>query len=165
MTQRDAIVALLVLAALAGAAALLEVRRPRNVVSGSARVIDGDSLRVDHQVIRLAGLDAPELHQTCQRAGRPYPCGEVARAELRRMTGNAIVTCDILGRDRYRRRLGRCSVDGEDIGASLVSRGFAVAYGRYADEEKQARRAGAGLWAGTFEAPSEWRKSHPSTRR
>ncbi len=165
MTRRDAIVALFVLAALAGAAALLEVRRPRNVVSGSARVIDADSLRVDGQEIRLVGLDSPELHQPCHRADRPYPCGEVARAELRRMTGNAVATCDILGRDRYRRRLGRCSVDGEDIGASLVSRGFAVAYGRYVTEEKQARRAGAGLWAGIFEAPSEWRKSHPSAQR
>lgn len=165
MTRLDGLGTLLVLLALAAGAVLLEAQRPQKVVSGSVQVIDGDSLRVDGREIRLAGLDAPEFHQTCQRDGHPYPCGEVARAELRRITVNAVVTCDILGRDRYRRRLGRCSVRGQDIGALLVSRGFAVAYGRYADEEKRARSAGAGLWAGPFDPPSEWRKSHPSAHR
>jgi endonuclease YncB( thermonuclease family) len=165
VTRRDGLSALLVLLALAGVAALLQKQRPHGIVAGPAWAVDGDSLRVDGQEIRLAGLDAPELHQTCRRDGRSYPCGEVARAELRRMILNAVVTCDILGRDRYRRRLGRCSVHGEDIGASLVSRGLAVAYGRYAKEEERARRAGAGLWAGTFDQPSEWRKSHPPAHR
>ena len=165
MTRRDVLRALLVLAALAAVAALIEARRAQDVVAGSASVIDGDTLRVDGQVIRLAGLDAPELHQVCHRAGQPYACGEIARAELRRMSQNAGVTCAILKRDKYRRLLGRCAAGGQDIGASLVRRGFAVAYGDYAEEEERARRADAGLWAGTFEPPSTWRKTHPSARR
>ena len=164
MKRRDGLAALLVIVALIGAAALFQARRPRDVIAGPAWVVDGDTIRIEGQPIRLAGLDAPELHQTCERGGRPYACGEAARAELRRMTVNAVVTCAIRKRDKYRRLLGQCAVHGEDIGASLVGRGFAVAYGGYAREEEEARRAGAGLWAGTFEPPSEWRKSHPSHR-
>ena len=81
------------------------------------------------------------------------------------MIANGVVTCAVRGLDKYGRSLGRCSVQGEDIGAPLVRRGFAVAYGDYADEEEQARRAGLGLWAGTFDPPSEWRKAHLGERR
>jgi endonuclease YncB( thermonuclease family) len=157
----DGLGTLFVLLLLAGGVALREARRARTVVAGPARVIDGDSLRVDGHEIRLAGVDAPELHQTCRRAGLPYACGAEARAALRGLTRNGTVTCDLVGHDRYGRDLARCAVGDADIGAWLVSRGHAVAYGGYANEEEQARRAGVGLWAGTFDLPSEWRKSHP----
>ena len=130
-------------------------------MAGPARVIDGDSLRVAGHEIRLAGIDAPELHQTCRRAGQPYACGLEARAALLRLTRDGAVTCDLVGHDRYGRDLARCAAGGRDIGAWLVGHGFAVAYGGYADEEEQARRAGAGLWAGSFDLPSDWRKAHP----
>jgi len=164
VTRRDALGAVLVLLTLAAFAAVLERLRPKTTVAGTTSVIDGDSLRIAGREIRLAGLDAPELRQTCRRDGQSYACGEVARAELRRMIANGAVTCAVQGRDKYRRDLGRCSVQGEDIGASLVRRGFAVAYGDYADEEERARRARLGLWAGTFEPPSDWRKAQLGER-
>ncbi len=165
MTRRSIFGVLLVLLTLFGLALLLEDRQPKNVVAGPAHVVDGDTLRIEGQAIRLAGLDAPELRQTCERAGQPYACGETARAELRRLVQGEVVTCSIRGRDKYRRLLGRCAVRGEDLGVSLVSRGLAVAYGGYAREEDAARRAGAGLWAGPFEPPAEWRKEHGVGRR
>jgi endonuclease YncB( thermonuclease family) len=160
----DGLGTLLVLLVLAGGLVLRESHRPREVVTGPARVIDGDSLRVDGHEIRLAGIDAPELHQTCRRAGLPYACGADARAALRGLTRNGAVTCDLLGHDRYGRDLARCTAGSTDLGAWLVTQGYAVAYGSYADEEEQARRAGAGIWAGTFDLPSEWRKAHPRAR-
>jgi len=36
------------------------------VVSGAARVVDGDTLVIGTQRIRLFGIDAPESRQTCR---------------------------------------------------------------------------------------------------
>lgn len=71
------------------------------------------------------------------------------------------LTCEIMGRDRYHRLLAHCVSGGRDLGAQLVSRGWAVAYGSYATEEMQAKREKLGVWAGTFQRPAEWRKEHP----
>jgi endonuclease YncB( thermonuclease family) len=157
---------LLLIAALAGAAVVL---RPGEgeVRTGRAVVVDGDSLRLEGVAIRLEGLDAPELRQTCTVAGALLPCGEAAKAELARLVAQAPVTCRIVGRDRYRRDLGRCAVDGTDIGAALVAGGHAVAYGRrtpYLREEEDARRRRRGLWAGSFQRPADWRKEHAPER-
>lgn len=135
--------------------------RPQEPLIGLASVIDGDSLRVDGAELRLAGLDAPELHQTCMMGDRPYPCGQDARRELVRLTAGTPLTCEVDGHDRYGRRLARCRMGVQDVGALLVQRGLAVAYGRYTAEEAQARQHKAGIWAGTFQRPADWRKEHP----
>ena len=47
---------------------------PPPVASPHVRVIDGDTLHVDGKKIRLTGIDAPELHQTCRDAqAREWP--------------------------------------------------------------------------------------------
>lgn len=156
----DAIRAAVVLCALIGIA-LYVIDRQGKTVAGVATVVDGDSLRIDGVAIRLEGIDTPELQQICEASGQTYRCGDAARRELARLVGGIAVTCDVVGRDRYRRSLARCEVEGEDVGASLVRRGFAVAYGKsYGREESQARRERVGLWAGRFQPPSEWRKDH-----
>ena len=156
--NRDAFAAALVVAGLAAAAAYLA--QNEEVVSGFAQVIDGDSLRLEGHDIRISGIDAPELRQTCLALTGPYACGDVARKALIGMLAGRPVTCRISRRDRYGRRLAFCEAEGEDIGAALVSRGYAVAYGRYEREEAAARRQKLQLWSGSFERPSEWRKAH-----
>ncbi|MCB1484044.1 MAG: thermonuclease family protein, partial [Hyphomicrobiaceae bacterium] len=47
-------------------------------VRGAARVIDGDSLYVGQNEVRLKGIDAPEGRQTCLRDGRDWDCGNAA---------------------------------------------------------------------------------------
>lgn len=159
MRRLDAVVAVLVLIGLV--AVLAELGRPALQVAGAVRVIDGDTIRLAGHTVRLAGMDAPEMGQSCGFPGYEQPCGVAARLEVVRMTAAGATTCRINGQDRYRRDLGRCEVDGRDIGGALVQQGLAVAYGGYAREESEARAAGRGLWAAPFERPADWRKAHP----
>lgn len=48
----------------------------QEMVSGSVKVIDGDTLVLDGKRIRLVGIDAPELRQVCQRDNQPWPCAK-----------------------------------------------------------------------------------------
>jgi endonuclease YncB( thermonuclease family) len=58
-------------------------------------------------------------------------CGEAATEALQLLIGNSPVTCESHGKDRYGRMIGKCSVNGLDIGAEMVSQGLALAYTRY----------------------------------
>lgn len=127
-------------------------------LSGSAQVIDGDSLRVAGRELRLKGLDAPEGRQTCQRDGRDWPCGEAAADRLRALTFRRTTTCEVVETDRYNRGLAFCKAEGEDINARMVADGMAVSFGSYSREEADARAAKRGLWSGTFEKPQDWRR-------
>ncbi|MBB4389894.1 hypothetical protein GGE61_006260 [Rhizobium leguminosarum] len=50
---------------------------------GRASVIDGDTIEIAGQRIRLNGIDAPESWQACRdAAGRPYRCGKDAAFAL-----------------------------------------------------------------------------------
>ena len=51
-------------------------------VIGEARVIDGDTIEVQGQRIRLHGIDAPESRQLCRLDGEPWRCGKEAAAAL-----------------------------------------------------------------------------------
>jgi endonuclease YncB( thermonuclease family) len=72
----------------------------------------------------------------------------------------AAVTCAPSGRDAYGRTLAACSIDGRDLGAEIVSTGWAVADFDYAGEQLAARAAARGIWSGSFVAPAEWRRAH-----
>lgn len=134
-------------------------------LSGRATIVDGDSLRIDGIDIRIKGIDAPEMNQSCTRQGRPYACGEVARAALRDLIDAQPVSCVVEGRDRYGRSLARCSAGRQDLGGAMVSQGYAVSYGAYEREENRARRGERGIWATDFQRPSEWRRQNSGRRR
>ncbi|MCV0396634.1 MAG: thermonuclease family protein [Rhizobiaceae bacterium] len=124
--------------------------------AGTPLVHDGDTVSMGGERMRLLGVDAPELGQTCRRAGADYRCGIEARDELRRLVAGG-ATCQGWRRDRYRRLLVTCRRDGDDLNARLVAGGWALAYGDYEAQERQARSARRGLWAGDFAPPAAWR--------
>jgi endonuclease YncB( thermonuclease family) len=139
-------------------------RRETADITGTARVIDGDSLVVAGIEIRLYGIDAPEYRQTCFRRGRPWACGVDATRTLRALIANRPVGCRAREEDRYGRTVAACAVEGRDLGAAMVAGGHAVAYGAYEQEERAARNAGRGIWSSRFEPPAAWRAKHPRER-
>jgi endonuclease YncB( thermonuclease family) len=71
------------------------------VVQGSPSVTDGDTIRMGETRIRLEGIDAPEISQTCSRSdGTPWKCGQQSKAALIDKIGKQTVSCTITGTDR-----------------------------------------------------------------
>lgn len=130
-------------------------------LTGIATVIDGDTIDMMGTRIRLHGIDAPETGQLCAANGAKYICGQRSTFYLEQLLGRSVVTCDTLDTDRYGRTVASCSVNGSDIGASMVTSGWALAYRRYDDvyvpHEIDAKTAGRGIWQGEFIEPALWR--------
>jgi len=159
MTKR-ATVSKLLLAAVALAAESACV--PQETVTGRVDVTDGDSFEIGATRVRLFGVDAPEGRQPCTRNGGAWRCGEAAAAQLRRLVGTARVTCRQEDEDDYGRIVAVCRNGSVDLGAEMVRSGFALAYRQYSDdyvdEEREARAARRGVWAGEITPPWEWRR-------
>jgi endonuclease YncB( thermonuclease family) len=132
-------------------------------IVGVARVIDGDTIEVAGERIRLHGIDAPEMDQACEWPDETIECGAIAKAALVDRLSGAVVRCEKQDRDRYGRIVAVCHANGTDIGQNLVRAGWALAYRRYStayvDAEDEARKAKRGMWMGEFIAPWDWRRS------
>lgn len=64
--------------------------------SGRARVIDGDTISIRNQRIRIAAIDACERDQTGLKDGKVWRCGVAARSYLGRMIdGKHVATSSI----------------------------------------------------------------------
>ena len=133
-------------------------------ITGPARVIDGDTLEIEGQRIRLHGIDAPEMRQPCWRDGKVWRCGGDAASALAEKIASRAVACEELDRDRYGRIVAKCAVAGVDLGEWMVANGWAVAYVYFSYEytraEQRAKSARRGIWASEFEMPWEWRKAN-----
>lgn len=131
------------------------------VITGSATAADGDSLVVAGQKVRLFGIDAPELAQTCQRDGEAWACGQAAKEQLSALVAGAQVRCTRLSTDSYGRAVSTCTAGSEDLNRVLVENGWATAYREYsldyADAELRAKRDGLGIWSSTFQMPADFR--------
>lgn len=126
------------------------------------RVISGDTIRLGETPVRLAGIDAPDQDQTCRHAdGSVYSCGEMATKLMKRLLRNGYPECRDRSVDRYGRRLAVCYADGRDLGRAMVRAGWALTHREgavtYMSDEASARAQQRGMWAGSFEPPSEWR--------
>lgn len=137
---------------------------------GSATVIDGDTLEIRGQRVRLHGIDAPESAQTCtDPAGGSWRCGQRAALALSERIGRATVACERKDRDRYGRIVAVCSTAGRDLNAWMAENGWALAYRDYSkdyvDAETVARITRAGIWGGSFDAPWDWRRGRRSGGR
>ncbi len=122
-------------------------------------IVDGDSLEIRGERIRLQGIDAPEFLQKCYDAnGWKFRCGHEALTYLKKLTQGG-VSCDRYGKDKYGRSLTECfTKSGININREMVKQGWAVAYGgSYLAEERQAKAAKRGIWRGKFMRPELYR--------
>jgi endonuclease YncB( thermonuclease family) len=145
------------------------ISEPAGDLSGVASVIDGDTIEIHGTRIRLYGIDAPESRQLCRDAeNKEWRCGKEAAFALSGHIGSAPVECDKRDMDKYGRTVAVCRQNGADLNLWMVENGWAVAYRHYSEDygpaEDRARAAKTGIWAGSFENPYEWRKSHNSRR-
>ena len=146
--------AILLLSSLCSAQALTG----RATISGSARVLDGDTVEIAAVRVRIFGIDAPEGAQTCEGSKGRWDCGKRATAALRRLTAGKQVACKGRDLDAYGRLLAVCNVQGVDVGEAMVRQGLAWAFVRYSDvysaSEKVARAEKRGVFA--VETPPPW---------
>ena len=148
--------------AMACAALLVLVLTPSGAlaVSGQATVLDGDTLLIAGERIRIQGIDAPESNQHCGDDG--WPCGSEATASMKSMAEGKFIHCEGATRDFYGRLIAVCYAGSVDVGGELVRQGLALAYRRYSmayvKHEDEARQHGRGMWSGAFVAPWDWRR-------
>ena len=131
--------------------------------SSSLKIIDGDTIILNSEKIRFYGIDTPEIKQTCtDNYGHTYSCGIRAKLELEKIIGSRKVSCIKKTKDRYKRSISICYVDGKDINSLMVKKGWALAYRKYSKkyvkDEVIAKSNKAGMWSGDFIAPWKWRR-------
>ena len=135
----------------------------RPPVEGGASVVSGDTLRLNTQLVKLAGIEAPEPEQSCGGQGREarWRCGEAARAGLRDLVRGKQVRCDVGAANGKGIMSGTCKIGTTDVAADLVTRGHVFAnqglFSSYSRLEQDARNAKRGLWKGASERPEEYR--------
>ena len=133
-------------------------------IVGKIKIIDGDTIHIDKNKIRLHGIDAPESKQNCIFQNKEWPCGKQSTLELKKLINDQIVKCIIKDIDIYNRYVAICLVNEINLNQIMVKKGWAIAYKYYSRdyviEEKYARENKLGIWKGTFEQPYLFRQKY-----
>ena len=131
-------------------------------INGKAKIIDGDTIHIGKNKIRLYGIDAPEINQTCTIEKIIWKCGIDSSQALESIISEKEVECEIVDIDRYKRFVAKCFVKNINLNQYMVQNGWAVAYRYYSDEfiknEEIAKKNKAGIWQGKFLDPYLYRK-------
>lgn len=141
----------------------LVIEPQRKIVRQSVDVLHAGLMDVEGERHALFGVDAPAVSQTCRNATSGlWACGTDARKAVARFVADKTVTCEVVTASiEGQPAVSRCVADDIDLNAWVVAQGWAVADASvdkdYLPAQGEARREKRGLWAGWFEAPSEWR--------
>ena len=143
-------------------------------ISGTPKVIDGDTIHINNYKFRLEGIDAPEMRQQCKKESlkisfmmgfifyKDYNCGRVSKEKLITKINTSEIKCISSSKDRYKRYIATCFKGKTNLNQWMVRNGFAIAYRRYSKkyvpDEVFAKENKLGLWQGKFMEPEKWRK-------
>lgn len=141
-------------------ATVLASHASATTIEGKARIVDGDTLAIGTQLIRLHGIDAPENGQRCKRGSKSYNCGAEAENALKALIkGSVQCSGDIF--DDYQRLIAICTSNDIQLNKHMVLDGQALAFRKfsndYINDEDSAKARRVGLWAGKFAPPWEFR--------
>ncbi len=116
-----------------------------------SKVIDGDTVIIAGESVRLLGMDTDE---------RGYPCYNEAKKRIEELIldKEVVLESDAEDKDRYDRRLRYIFLDGENINLQLVREGLAVA--RFSPENKKYKKEilDAELYARENKLGCKWRE-------
>ncbi len=134
-------------------------------IKGIAKVVDGDTIKIYNERVRLVGIDAPESKQKCfDKNGKEYFCGKMSTNFLKEIADQKIVECFYEKRDFYKRYLGNCYLGKVFLNLEMVRNGMAVIYDYknssqdFIDAKNSAQENEVGIWQGAFELPKNYRK-------
>ena len=143
------------------------------IISGIAKVTDGDTIQIEGKKIRFFGIDAPEKKQQCKKPwltisfisfNKNYPCGQISTDKLKKKINNKFLICKWTNKDRYKRFIAECFKDKTNLNAWMVKNGYAVAYRKYSKkyvtDEINAKNNKLGIWQGKFEMPWDYRRKN-----
>ena len=133
-------------------------------INGKPRIIDGDTIHIKSNKIRLHGIDAPETKQTCKIDNEEWYCGKQSTKELKKLINKQNVECVINDVDVYNRYIAICYIDEININQWMVKNGWAIAYRYYSkdyiNEEEYANNNKLGIWKSKFIEPYLFRKKN-----
>ena len=134
----------------------------KKIIDGKVKIIDGDTIHIGKNKIRLHGIDALEINQTCTIKEKTWECGIESYLALKSIILNNNVQCEIIDVDQYKRLIGKCFVNKIYINQYMVLNGWAIAYRYYSldfiDDEEIAKKNKIGIWKGKFQEPYLFRK-------
>ena len=103
------------------------VTKEQEIIRGKCHVIDGDTIVIGKQKIRLAGIDAPELHN---------PYGKQAKWALVELCKGQDITAQLTGEVSYDRVVAKCYLDdGRDLAAEMVKLELALDIPHFPDAD------------------------------
>ena len=133
-------------------------------IFGKPKIIDGDTIHIGKNKIRLHAIDAPETKQKCTKNTIEWNCGLQSTKFLKNLIGNEKIECITNGKDKYNRFIAVCYKNNQDINSEMVINGWAIAYRYYSldyvKEEIIAKSKKVGVWIGEFEEPYLYRKKN-----
>jgi endonuclease YncB( thermonuclease family) len=158
------IAAALAITLMVAGADLVQAQAQSTVITGRARVIDGDTLRIGDHRIRLWGIGTPADGAKCHSRRLDRRSQEALRNIVRRR----VVECHVRETDSDGRQHAVCTVRGRDVAQAMVERGWArdwprYSCGAYSGAEARARQDRIGAWH--YECPGIWGQRNYSAER
>ena len=125
----------------------------KSIAKGKATIIDGDTIKINDEKIRFAGIDTPEKNKIGH---------EFSKKKLKEKIGNNIIICIREPKlDPWGRTIAECFIGSESIPSFIVKNGYACDYvkyskKKYAKEQEYAKSKKLGIWKMNFD--SSWKK-------
>ena len=125
----------------------------KNIAKGKAIIVDGDTIIINDEKIRFAGIDTPEKNKIGH---------EFSKKKLKEKIGKSIVICIREQKlDPWGRTVAECFIGYESISSFMVKNGYACDYvkyskKKYAKEQEHAKSKKLGIWKMNFDI--SWEK-------